>query len=90
MANFREMSEWRPRAVCKDLDPAVFFPDTPEGEERAKALCGTCPVRTLCLDFALATRQDDGVWGGTTELERRRIRRRRQTNARRANKRGNK
>jgi WhiB family redox-sensing transcriptional regulator len=35
-------------------------------------------VRQACLDFAIDTRQHDGIWGGLTEIERRRVRRRRQ------------
>jgi WhiB family redox-sensing transcriptional regulator len=39
--------------------------------ERAKAVCKSCPVRRECLQFALATRQSDGIWGGMSERERR-------------------
>jgi WhiB family redox-sensing transcriptional regulator len=77
-------NEWRLDAACRDLDTAVFFPDTDEESARAKAICAGCPVRDACLDFALVTRQDDGVWGGLDENERRRLRRRRQEAARRA------
>jgi WhiB family redox-sensing transcriptional regulator len=48
----------------------------------ARAVCRYCPVRVECLEYALATRQEDGVWGGTTPWERRSIRRRRQRAAR--------
>jgi WhiB family transcriptional regulator, redox-sensing transcriptional regulator len=43
-------------------------------EADAKAVCRTCPVRVPCLDFAMATNQDAGVWGGTSEEERRALR----------------
>jgi WhiB family redox-sensing transcriptional regulator len=76
--------EWRLDAACRDLDTAVFFPETAEEVAAAKAVCATCPVREACLDFALITRQDDGVWGGLDENERRRVRRRRQEAARKA------
>jgi WhiB family redox-sensing transcriptional regulator len=76
--------EWRADAACRDLDTAVFFPDTEEEVAAAKAVCASCPVREACLAFALVTRQDDGVWGGLDENERRRLRRRRQEDARRA------
>ncbi len=76
--------EWRSRAACRDVDTAVFFPETETGVAVAKAMCATCPVREACLDFALSTRQDDGVWGGLDENERRRLRRRRQEAARKA------
>ena len=76
--------EWRSLAACRDVDTAVFFPETESEVAAAKAVCATCPVRDACLDFALITRQDDGVWGGLDENERRRIRRRRQEAARKA------
>ena len=74
---------WRRHAACRDLDTAIFFPDTDEEAAAAQAVCATCPVRDACLEFALVTRQDDGIWGGLTENERRRLRRRRQEAARR-------
>ena len=76
--------EWRSRAACRDVDTAVFFPETEPEIAAAKAVCAACPVREACLDFALITRQDDGVWGGMDENERRRVRRRRQEAARKA------
>jgi WhiB family redox-sensing transcriptional regulator len=68
---------WRHEAACRDFDTDVFFPDSDENAGPAIAICATCPVREQCLDFALSTNQADGIWGGTTETERRRIRRRR-------------
>ena len=76
--------EWRTAAACRDMDTAVFFPETEDEVAAAKAVCSTCPVREFCLEFALVTRQDDGVWGGLDEIERRRLRRRRQEAARKA------
>lgn len=78
--------DWRTDAACRDLDTAIFFPDTDAeaATAPAKAVCATCPVRDACLEFALVTRQDDGVWGGLDETERRRLRRRRQEAARKA------
>jgi WhiB family redox-sensing transcriptional regulator len=76
-------NDWRDDAACRDLDTAIFFPETDEAAAAAQAICATCPVREACLEFALVTRQDDGVWGGMTENERRRLRRRRQEAARR-------
>jgi WhiB family redox-sensing transcriptional regulator len=75
---------WRERAACRNMDTAVFFPESDEETAVAKAVCAACPVRGACLDFALLTRQDDGVWGGLDENERRRVRRRRQDAARKA------
>ena len=76
--------DWRADAACREADVNVFFPTTDEEAGPAKAICAACPVRTECLEFALATRQEDGVWGGLTEIERRRLRRRRQAAARAA------
>ena len=76
--------QWRQRAACRDLDTATFFPESDEQAAAAKLICATCPVRAACLEFAIVTRQDDGVWGGLDENERRRVRRRRQEAARKA------
>ena len=71
---------WRNRAICRDTDPDLFFPIGTTGQalvqiERAKEVCDECPVKTDCLDYALETNQDSGIWGGTSEEERRRLRR---------------
>jgi len=71
---------WRDRARCLSAEPGLFFPAGETGLESAKieaakAVCRVCPVREDCLQFALETKQDDGIWGGTTEAERRRLRR---------------
>ena len=84
LRNPRTDIEWRDDAACRGLDTNVFFPATDEEAAEAKAICATCPVREECLEFALLTRQDDGVWGGLTETERRRLRRRRREAARAA------
>lgn len=78
-AEFDE-GEWRRRAACRDTDPDLFFPTGTVGNseqqiETAKAICRTCLVQAQCLDFALVTNQEDGVWGGTDEEERRKLRR---------------
>jgi len=58
----------------------LFFPIGTTGQalvqiDQAKAVCETCPVKGPCLQFALATNQDSGIWGGTTEEDRRKLRR---------------
>lgn len=68
--------DWKADAACRNLDTKLFFPDSESETGRALAICSECPVREACLDFALRTRQNDGVWGGRTEPERRRLRRR--------------
>lgn len=77
MAEFeRTLTSWRREAACREMDTDVFFPLTDEEAGPARAVCATCPVRAECLEFALASGQHDGVWGGLTETERRRLRRR--------------
>ena len=72
---------WRQRAACRGVDPDIFYPASDEDAEAAKAVCGQCPVRQPCLEYALANRERDGVWGGATERERRRILRQRRKSA---------
>jgi WhiB family redox-sensing transcriptional regulator len=73
---------WRQHAACRGLDPLVFYPVTDEEAEYAKHVCSGCPVREACLEHALAVREKEGVWGGATERERRRIIRQRPCSAR--------
>jgi WhiB family redox-sensing transcriptional regulator len=68
--------DWRHRARCRDLDPEMFFPVGTTGLaaaqiQAAKAVCALCPVRGECLQWALDTAQEAGVWGGLSEEERR-------------------
>lgn len=72
---------WRLKGACQGLDPAIFFPDSEEASEEAKGICSLCPVRLSCLEHALAFREKDGIWGGTTDKERRRIIRQRRRTA---------
>ena len=72
---------WRAQARCKGIDPDVFYPIVEEEADEAKAICAECPVRLSCLEFALAARERDGIWGGATEKERRRIIRQRRKTA---------
>nr|BFD86455.1 WhiB family transcriptional regulator [Streptomyces sp. Xyl84] len=78
------MENWREHAACRHEDPDLFFPIGTTGPalvqtEQAKAVCRRCPVRDECLEWALDTAQTLGVWGGTSENERRALRRRRAT-----------
>lgn len=72
---------WRNRAACKGIDPEIFFPVSEEDAEPAKEICAVCPVRESCLEHALANRECEGIWGGFTERERRRIVRQRRKTA---------
>ncbi|MGW4639100.1 WhiB family transcriptional regulator [Sphaerisporangium sp. NPDC004334] len=67
---------WLRRAACRGEDPELFFPISAKGpgyaqHERAKAVCRRCPVRNACLDYAVRTGQEHGIWGGTDPDERR-------------------
>lgn len=71
---------WRRHAVCRDTDPELFFPVGSTGQallqlSKAKETCNQCTVKIECLQFAIDTNQDSGVWGGTSEEERRALRR---------------
>jgi WhiB family redox-sensing transcriptional regulator len=71
---------WRAGASCRCMPPELFFPAGSTGIaieeiEGAKAVCHGCPVQDDCLQYALETNQEAGIWGGTTEDERRRLRR---------------
>lgn len=69
---------WQRRAACRGPESALFYPpavpeprsERDERERRAKAICGGCPVRTPCLEFALEIREPHGIWGGLNEAER--------------------
>ncbi len=72
--------DWRAMSACRDTDPVLFFPVGTTGPAleqiaSAKAVCDTCEVKDPCLEFALETNQDSGVWGGMSEEERRQVRR---------------
>jgi WhiB family transcriptional regulator, redox-sensing transcriptional regulator len=64
---------WMNDGSCRDHPPEVFFPSDGVGVTIAQRICATCPVREPCLEYALANRIDHGVWGATSERERRRI-----------------
>ena len=80
-------ADWASRGACRDVEPDLFFPIASSGPATrqiaaAKAVCARCPVQPECLNYALETGQDCGVWGGATEDERRAMRVRRQRHAR--------
>jgi WhiB family redox-sensing transcriptional regulator len=79
MAAMDGHSDWRPLAECQSKDTELFFPISLSGPgaaqvEQAKAICAKCSVRSHCLSTALALDHVEGIWGGTTEKERRRRR----------------
>jgi WhiB family transcriptional regulator, redox-sensing transcriptional regulator len=78
---YADSDSWVAQGECRHSDPELFFPVSVTGPSatqvaRAKAVCAHCPVQAECLEFALETGQDFGVWGGASESERRLIRRR--------------
>ncbi|MDP9074479.1 MAG: WhiB family transcriptional regulator, partial [Actinomycetota bacterium] len=75
-----DTDDWRRQAACRNTAPDLFFPVGVTGQaldqiEAAKSVCQQCSVKLDCLEFALVTNQESGVWGGTTEEERRKVRR---------------
>jgi WhiB family redox-sensing transcriptional regulator len=77
-----EVWDWQRRAACRNLDSSMFFhPDGERGprrqqrEDRAKAVCAACPVRSECLEHSLRVQEPYGIWGGMSETERPRLRR---------------
>lgn len=68
--------QWHDFAACASADPEEWFPERGEPAALAKRICNRCPVREECLEYALAAGEKYGIWGGTTERERRRLVRR--------------
>ncbi|MFG2976249.1 WhiB family transcriptional regulator [Streptomyces sp. NPDC048331] len=64
--------------LCAQTDPEEFYPEKGGSTVAAKATCLACEVRPDCLDFALTNREQYGIWGGTSERERRRLRSRKE------------
>lgn len=61
---------WVDEALCAQTDPELFHPDKGGSNRQAKAVCAACPVQAECLDWALTTGQQYGIWGGLSERER--------------------
>ncbi|ASR85352.1 WhiB family transcription factor [Mycobacterium phage Tierra] len=61
---------WEADALCAQVDPELFFPDKGQSSKPAKAICAACPVREVCLDRALASGEQFGIWGGETAYDR--------------------
>ena len=72
-----EAWDWQLRAACRNVDSAYFFhapgergPSRARREERAKAICRSCPVIAACREHALAAREPYGIWGGLSQKDR--------------------
>ncbi|MGI8808480.1 MAG: WhiB family transcriptional regulator [Acidimicrobiales bacterium] len=75
-----DTAKWRDDAACRHTNVELYFPAGNTGAavdqiEAAKAVCRSCPVQRACLQFALESNQEAGIWGGKDEDERRRLRR---------------
>lgn len=65
--------QWQSEALCAQTDPEAFFPEKGGSTREAKRVCSACSVRVECLEYALATDERFGIWGGLSERERRRL-----------------
>jgi WhiB family redox-sensing transcriptional regulator len=67
------LPEWMSEGLCAQTDPDEFYPEKGGSTAVAKSVCFACPVRRDCLDYALTNHEQHGIWGGTSERERRRL-----------------
>ncbi len=68
--------QWQERALCAQTDPEAFFPEKGGSTRDAKKVCVGCDVRSECLEYALAHDERFGIWGGLSERERRKLKKR--------------
>ncbi|MGB3441486.1 MAG: WhiB family transcriptional regulator [Actinophytocola sp.] len=68
--------EWQERALCAQTDPEAFFPEKGGSTREAKRICQGCEVRAECLEYALGHDERFGIWGGLSERERRKLKKR--------------
>ena len=69
-------SAWQATALCAQTDPEAFFPEKGGSTREAKSVCKVCEVKQECLEYALAHDERYGIWGGLSERERRKLKRR--------------
>ena len=67
---------WQSESLCAQTDPEAFFPEKGGSTRDAKKICGSCEVRAECLEYALQNAERFGIWGGLSERERRKLRKR--------------
>jgi len=67
---------WQTDALCAQTDPEAFFPEKGGSTRDAKKICTSCDVRSECLEYALQNDERFGIWGGLSERERRKLKRR--------------
>jgi WhiB family redox-sensing transcriptional regulator len=71
-----EEQDWQERALCAQTDPEAFFPEKGGSTREAKRICLGCEVKDECLEYALAHDERFGIWGGLSERERRKLKKR--------------
>ena len=71
-----ETPQWQERALCAQTDPEAFFPEKGGSTREAKRICQGCEVKDECLEYALAHDERFGIWGGMSERERRKMKKR--------------
>ncbi len=71
----QQILAWQKKARCIEVDPEIFFPERGGSSKAARAVCSLCEVRLQCLRYALVNREQFGIWGGTSERERRKLKR---------------
>lgn len=67
---------WQSDSLCAQTDPEAFFPEKGGSTRDAKKICASCEVRSRCLEYALENDERFGIWGGLSERERRKLRKR--------------
>ena len=71
-----DAQSWQERALCAETDPEAFFPEKGGSTREAKKICTGCEVKAECLEYALANDERFGIWGGLSERERRKLKKR--------------
>jgi len=68
---------WEEKALCRYVNPDIFFPRTPENDPNsvaqykiAREICEQCPIRDECLAHAIKHKIQHGMWGGRTPAQR--------------------
>lgn len=75
-ADDEEVLSWQADSLCAQTDPEAFFPEKGGSTREAKKICSSCEVRSDCLEYALENDERFGIWGGLSERERRKLRKR--------------
>lgn len=75
MIDFPSPPAWTEQARCAQVDPEIFFPAKGGSLRPARAVCERCPVQAECFDYSIANGEKYGIWGGISEFDRRKLRR---------------